>query len=234
MSRVGTKSVNNLGNWKHEKGCGANMIVFEFCFMHMDPSRASKNIFALYYNPLLFTRWMLFMIFGIMFWGKPRTMYSLALVYNIIWIVVTALAMKSMHSPAKYWIIVEEILFLIWHAVQLMFFIDQGKYVNRDTERYPIDGEYPPQNLSKNSVRGWVTFVILIYLACLVIEWVLFCKAMTVKATSLQEENLNSEDLKLEIGSKDELNNRITKYKSIKSGKGDIVEESKVSGDSKA
>lgn len=232
-----TKSVNNLGNFKHERGCGANMVIFEYCFMHMDPSKASKNIFALYYNSLFFTRWMIFMGFGIMFWGKPRTMYSLALVYNVLWLGITILAMPSMFSPAKWWIMAEEIIILLWHLIQLIFFIDQGKYVNRDLEKYPegtvTSTNYPPELLQVKTVRSYVIIIILFYLFCLVIEWVLFCKALTVKATSLQDENLNSEDVKMEIGSNDELNKRITNYKSIKSGKGAIL-GSKVSRDGEA
>lgn len=115
-----------------------------------------------------------------------------------------------------------------------MFFIDQGVFANRDKDKYPDDTvdykNYPPENLQITSVRSYVSLAILLYLSCLVIEWVLFCKAMTVKATSLQDENLNSEDVKLEVESNDELNKRMTTYKDVKTGKKKIVKNNRGSG----
>lgn len=227
---MSARSVNNLGNMKHERGCGADMIVFEFCFMHMDPSKASKDIFALYYGPLYFSRWMLTIIFAILFWTSPRTMYSLIVTYDIIWIGVTIKAMWSMHYPARNWIIAEEVLLLIWHIIQLVFFADQAIYERRNKDDFP-DGHlhsdgYPSANLQRKTVKFWSIILIIIMAVCCLIEWILIYYAITVKASSLQEENLNSEDVKMEMESNDELNLRMNNYKSIKTGKGPIIKNS--------
>lgn len=232
MSKMSSRSVNNLGNLKHERGCGADMIVFEYCFMHMDPSKASKDVFALYYGPMYFSRWMLTLIFSILFWMAPRTMYSLIVTFDIIWIGITIKAMWSIHYPARNWIIGEEVLLLIWHIIQLVFFADQAKYFNRNKSDFP-DGHkhsdgYPSENLQEGAVEFWSVLVIIIFFVCCFIEWSLIYYALTVKASSLQEENLNSEDIKMEMGSNDELNLRMKNYKSIKSGKGPIIKNSQI------
>lgn len=173
------------------------------------------------YSPIWYTRWLVVCALSAAFYNYPIYIYGVFCLIDIGFIIYTKHCFYALNEIPRYAIVAEEVLLLIWHGLQLVFFIDHS---------FDQLGNF---NLPDMIV--WViSFIILCCLiGCLVIEGFLIYSAYNAEdETGDLGENLDSEEVKenLDILAAEEsqLSKKLKNYVHRESLKGILKNRKKV------
>jgi hypothetical protein len=188
--------------------CEVEHILLEIAYMHMDPLKGVKQPVTMWYNTVWLVRWILEVVLCTCFVYHPKTIYAILIPINLAMTVYAILVRNSFTNPLTGLVIMaEEVLvfllhlfmgFLMWDALR-----KKGSYMKQTT------------------VMLFVMLGLLIYLIVMFMQFLLLKNALTEVVESDREENLNSQDVRLEEASNDELNNRMKTYNRLKMGDGE-------------
>lgn len=120
----------------------------------MDHLKAVESPISTYFGTAWFLRWIIYTLMVSIWLNKPRTIYSLSMVLNLIFVVLTALSLNAFHKPNGMLILVEEVLITLWHFFQLLLFVDLGN-----------GGKF-----KKGGVWALSVFIFMCYLGVILIE----------------------------------------------------------------
>ena len=188
--------------------CSMADVKLELVFMHQDPNIAAKHPLGVFCTALFVNRWIWFGVAGWIFTKKPRTMYTIFVGVDLIMIIVSASSLPTFRNGAGILILIEEVLVFLWHASQMILFYDQGRVVDKGKD-----------GMSKNWVWFFVVIVFGAYLVTILIEIILIFIAIFGKGgiSGYDEENLNSEELRLDAASDNNLEKKVTQFNKLKS-----------------
>jgi hypothetical protein len=183
--------------------CTVDALYLQYWLMFQYHYKSSLNKVAQYYNTIWVLRWVVFAVFAIIWYKYPRTLYTLYLAINIGMIIVTIVAKQSFRFAFKF-ILVEEILVTLWHLAALINFIDY----------------YGKENMSQFLTDVTSHVMLWSYIITILIEVVLLAMGAFKNAeyfNAFPQNTLQSEDIRIDLQSKDELEGKIETYKTMKS-----------------
>lgn len=165
--------------------------------------QSAHNMLSQYYNTIWVMRWVVFAVFAIIWYKYPRTLYIMFLVINVLMIYIT-ISIKKSFRWAFNLILVEEILITLWHLAALVNFLDY----------------YGSQSMGQFFVNLTSHVMLWTYLATVIIETImLFVGAFKHSGYfgAFPEAVAASEEIRIDIQSKDELEGKIDTYRTMKS-----------------
>jgi hypothetical protein len=172
----------------------------EVAFMHQDKKLATANPVAKFYNSAYLFRWLIVVFLAVTWFNKPRTMYWIIVIIDLAFVIMCGMSLGTFYKPLGVLIIISEVLTFLRHLVQIFNWMDQAG--------------------SGEMAQFWVDLFTHIafwsYILSTLIEFVLLFAPLFSGSGS---ENAASEDVKLDLESNNELGNKISTYKTMKSGK---------------
>jgi hypothetical protein len=181
--------------------CSEPQQLKEIAFMHQKREMVLNSFVSRIYNTLYMLRWYFIIFQGIVWTSKPITQLYLVLGMDLIVLVVTLMTMKTFYKLSGILILVVEVITLLRHTVQQINFTDRAN--SRGMKQFWVD--------FNTHVSFWG------YIVAVIIETVLlYIPYMYQTSTPTAAYN----DIKLEIKSNAELENKISTYKTMKSQQG--------------
>ena len=188
--------------------CTVDAMYNEFFLQFNHHYKAGHAKLSNYYSTVWCMRWVFFAVSSIVWYRFPRTMYAIFFVLNILMIVWTV-TLKNQFRSKLLWILilVEEILIWIWHLGAWINYLDY--YGNATMAKFWV-------NLNTN-LMFWP------YIATLLIEtFILVYMAIVNKnyystlPSAVENTTPARDDIQIDIQSKDELENKIETYRTMK------------------
>lgn len=177
-------------------------IKVEIAFQHQNYFKAVKKPIFRYYNTAYLCKQMLVVFIGTLFYTAGRTIYALLIVIDVLWVVATALALPSFHKCNGYMILASDVLQFWKHLPQLVFTVDS------------VSGYF----IGQATTNSWSVIGVLAWFFGILIEFILIFMGRR-ESDPGPTENLNQEEIKLDVGSEDELKRKMDNYKLVKTGK---------------
>lgn len=175
----------------------------EVAYMHQVKKSAIMTPIGQFYNVAFLARWALTIFFAATWFNKPRTMYWIVIIMDLALVVLTVIALNTFNKPSGILILISEVLTFLRHLVQLFNFMDQAG--SGEMSQFLVD--------LFTHIAFWG------YIFSTLIEFTLLFAPLFSSGSSSAQENANSEDVRLDLESNNELGNKINTYKSMKSGK---------------
>lgn len=154
--------------------------------------------------PAWYGRWMLFVLFSVVWWNYPRTMYCLIWIIDLIFLGFAVVSMGGFKGPIGILVVVEEFLLLLWHFSMFILMVDYYK------EEIPGIGK-----MSKKATGWWVYFIFISSIICAILEIVIFVLGIILKDKAAADDDFNLSE------SENGLENNIKTYKTAKMGNAD-------------
>jgi hypothetical protein len=186
------------------ENCTVDAMYNEYFLAFQFYYKSCHDFLSQYYNTIWVLRWVVFAVFSIIWYKFPRTLYILFFVLNVAMIFITLKIKKSFRWPLAWTLIlVEEVLVTLWHLAALINFVDY--YGNRGMGQFLVN--------VNTHVMFWA------YVFTVLIELILLVGGALVNKgyfSAFPETVAQSEDVKIEIQSQDELEGKIDTYRTMK------------------
>ena len=124
--------------------------------MHQEKAVLAINPIGKWYNFVWVVRYVLMVTCALMMYGKPRTVWLIYWVVDLLMIVFTVMCLKSFMNICGILIIVEEVMCFIIHFVVFLMFCDA-----------------PDADYKVKTVKFWMIVCLFAYLIIMLIEIIL-------------------------------------------------------------
>jgi len=195
------------GKYLAHELCSVDSLYLQYGLMFQHHYRSVHSTLSKFYNTIWVMRWVVFAVFAIIWFKFPRTLYILYLIINVGMIIITVL-IKSSFRFGFGLILVEEILVCLWHLAALINYLDY--YGSRGMSSFFV-------NLNTHIMFWAFIITVIIELVLLILGAMNNRKHFNAFPNEHREKAMSeSQGLKIDIESNNELQAKIKTYTSMK------------------